>query len=149
MVGPASPGEHRQITQRKIHTMTYAIKLLAGAAILTLALAGQAVAQVPPQTVTLTTVETTSLATGYRTSSVVGATVFNEAGETVGKVDDLIITPDDKVPFAVLSIGGFLGMGEKYVVVSYGAFEMKDKKMTLRGATKESLMALPDYKYAS
>lgn len=133
--------------------MTYAIKLLAGAAVLALALAGQSVAQTPLQTplqtVTLTKIDTVALATGYRTSTVVGATVVNDAGETVGTVDDLIITPDDKVPFAVLSIGGFLGMGEKYVVVSYGAFAMKDKKLTLSGATKESLMALPEYKYAS
>lgn len=36
--------------------------------------------------------------------------MVNEANETVGKIDDLIVTPTDKVPFAVLSVGGFLGM---------------------------------------
>jgi VIT1/CCC1 family predicted Fe2+/Mn2+ transporter len=42
----------------------------------------------------------------------------NEAKETVGTIDDLIVTPTEKVPFAVLSVGGFLGMGTKYVVVA-------------------------------
>ena len=64
-------------------------------------------------------VDPQSVATGYRTSMVVGSTVVNEANETVGIIDDLIVTPTEKVPFAVLSVGGFLGMGTKYVVVPY------------------------------
>ena len=46
-----------------------------------------------------------SVATGYRTSKVVGSPVLNEANETVGTIDDLIITPNDNVPYAVLSVG--------------------------------------------
>jgi hypothetical protein len=52
------------------------------------------------------------------------------------------------VPFAVLSVGGFLGMGTKYVVVPYSSLKVGDKKMVLHGATKESLKALPEFKYA-
>jgi hypothetical protein len=76
-------------------------------------------------------------------------TVVNEANETVGTIDDLIVTPSEKVPFAVLSVGGFLGMGTKYVVVPYSSLQVRDKKMVLPGATKESLKALPDFKYAN
>jgi len=94
-------------------------------------------------------VDPQSLATGYRTSKVVGSTVFNEANETVGTIDDLIVTPNEKVPFAVLSVGGFLGMGTKYVVVAYSALEVHDKQMVLRGATKESLESLPEFKYSA
>jgi sporulation protein YlmC with PRC-barrel domain len=92
-------------------------------------------------------VDPTTLATGYRTSKVVGSTVVNEANETVGTIDDLIVTPNEKVPFAVLSVGGFLGMGTKYVVVPFGAIQVQDKKMVLPGATKDSLKALPEFKY--
>jgi hypothetical protein len=92
-------------------------------------------------------VDPTTLATGYRTSKVVGSTVVNEANETVGTIDDLIVTPGEKVPFAVLSVGGFLGMGTKYVVVPFSALQVMDKKMVLPGATKESLKALPEFKY--
>jgi hypothetical protein len=90
-----------------------------------------------------------SLATGYRTSKVVGSTVVNEANESVGTIDDLIVTPNEKVPFAVLSVGGFLGMGTKYVVVPFSSLEVKDKQMVLRGATKDSLKTLPEFKYST
>lgn len=106
-----------------------------------------AFAQGTPQTMALSQVDLSTLATGYRTSKVVGSKVFNSAGETVGTIDDLIVTPNDKIPFAVLSVGGFLGIGSKYVVVSYAALAVEDKKMILKDATKESLKNLPEYKY--
>ena len=113
-------------------------------------LAGPAAfAQGAPQTVAITKVDPHALATGYRTSKVVGSTVYNEANETVGKVDDLIVTRNEKVPFAVLSVGGFLGMGTKYVVVPFSSLQVENKRMVLPGATKESLKSLPDFKYMS
>ena len=121
--------------------------LMAGAAVLTASLSGPALSQGAPQTASLMKVDPATLATGYRTSKVVGSTVVNEANETVGTIDDLIVTPGEKVPFAVLSVGGFLGMGAKYVVVPFSSLQVKDKKMVLPGATKESLKALPEFKY--
>jgi hypothetical protein len=53
------------------------------------------------------------------------------------------------VPFAVLSVGGFLGMGTHYVVVPANALSVVDKHMMLRGATKDSLKALPAFQYAN
>ena len=127
--------------------MTRSINLLAAAAVLAAFLTGAAFSQGAPQTVTLMKVDPATLATGYRTSKVVGSTVVNEANETVGTIDDLIVTPGEKVPFAVLSAGGFLGMGTKYVVVPFSSLQVKDKKMVLPGATKDSLRALPEFKY--
>ena len=129
--------------------MTRSITLLAGVAVLAATLTGSAYAQGAPQTVSLMKVDPQSLATGYRTSKVVGSTVVNEANETVGTIDDLIVTPGDKVPFAVLSVGGFLGMGTKYVVVPYSSLVVHDKRMMLPGATKDSLKSLPEFKYAT
>jgi hypothetical protein len=126
--------------------MVRSVTLLAGAAILA-ALSGPAFSQGAPQTLSLMKVDPQSVATGYRTSKVVGSSVVNEANETVGTIDDLIVTPGEKVPFAVLSVGGFLGMGTKYVVVPFSSLQVKDKKMVLPGATKESLKALPEFKY--
>jgi hypothetical protein len=127
--------------------MIRSITLLVGAAIFAASLSGPAFSQGAPQTVTLMKVDPTTLATGYRTSKVVGSTVVNEAKETVGTIDDLIVTPTEKVPFAVLSVGGFLGMGTKYVVVPFSSLQVKDKQMVLPGATKDSLRALPEFKY--
>jgi hypothetical protein len=127
--------------------MKRSIALLAGAAVLAAAFGGPALAQGAKQTLAIMKVDPASLATGYRTSKVVGSTVTNEANENVGTIDDLIVTPGDKVPFAVLSVGGFLGMGTKYVVVPYNSLEVRDNKMVLVGATRDSLKALPEFKY--
>jgi len=127
--------------------MKHSIGLMVSAAVIAASLSGPALSQGAPQTVAIMKVDPASLATGYRTSKVVGSSVVNEANETVGTIDDLIVTPSEKVPFAVLSVGGFLGMGTKYVVVPYNSLQVRDKKMVLPGATKDSLKALPEFKY--
>ena len=128
--------------------MVRSVTLLAGAAILA-ALSGPAFSQGAPQTLSLMKVDPQSVATGYRTSKVVGSSVVNEANETVGTIDDLIVTPNEKVPFAVLSVGGFLGVGSKYVVVPFSALQVKEKRIMLPGATKDSLKSLPEFKYST
>jgi PRC-barrel domain len=128
--------------------MKRSIALMVGAAVIAAALSGRALSQGTPQTLSIMRVDPQTLATGYRTSKVVGSSVVNEANETVGTIDDLIVTPGEKVPFAVLSVGGFLGMGTKYVVVSYSSLQVRDKKMVLPGATKDSLKGLPEFKYS-
>ena len=44
-----------------------------------------------------------------------GAPVYNEQEEKVGTIDDLIITPDRTLSYAILSVGGFLGLGRRLV----------------------------------
>jgi hypothetical protein len=135
-------------TDRKALTMRRSI-MLVSAATLAIALSAPAYSQGAPQTVTLMKVDPQTLATGYRTSKVVGATVVNETNETVGTIDDLIVTPGGQAPYAVLSVGGFLGLGTKYVVVPFTSLKIVDKKMVLPGGTKDALKALPEFKYAS
>ena len=114
--------------------------LLASAAIVCVGLlSGRAGAQVTPQTVELAKVDVTSLSAGYRSTKVVGSSVVNDAGETIGKIDDLLVSPDGKQPFAVISIGGFLGMGTRLVIVPYDALKFADNKVTLPGGTKDGL----------
>lgn len=127
--------------------MTRPMTILAGGTLLAVMLNGPAFSQGAPQTVTLMKVDPASLATGYRASKVESSTVVNDTNVTVGTIDDLIITPNDKIPYAVLSVGGFLGMGSKYVVVPFSSLQVKDKQMVLPGATKDSLKALPEFKY--
>jgi PRC-barrel domain len=122
---------------------------MAGAAILAGGLAGPAMAQGAPQTVALVKVDPQTVATGFRSSKVVGSSVVNEANETVGAIDDLIVTPEERVPYAILSVGGFLGMGTKYVVVPFSSLQMQERKIVLPGATKDALRALPEFKYKS
>lgn len=106
-------------------------------------------AQGTPQTVQLVKVDVVKVSTGYRASKVLGASVVNEAGDTVGKIDEIIVGSDGKAPFVVLSVGGFLGVGDKLVVLPYEQMRTDGKKIMLPGATKDSLKALPEFKYAS
>jgi len=112
-------------------------------------LSGPLFAQGAPQTVSLVTVDVQKLATGFRTTKVVGSTVVNETNDTVGTIDDLIVTPNETVPYAVLSVGGFLGMGKKLVVVPYSSLQAGKGHMVLAGATKQSLKALAEFQYST
>jgi hypothetical protein len=108
-----------------------------------------AIAQGAPQTVGLVKVDPQILATGHRASKVIGGSVVNDSNETVGTIDDLIVTPEEKVPFAVISVGGFVGIGTKLVVVPFNSLRIDKAKITLPGASKDTLKALPDFKYAT
>jgi hypothetical protein len=88
--------------------------LLASAAIIGVSfLTAPAKAQGVPQAVEITKVDVRKVAAGYRASKVIGSSVLNEANQTIGKIDDLLVTRDGKEPYAVLSVGGFLGMGTR------------------------------------
>ena len=89
------------------------------------------------------------VAAGYRASKVIGSSVLNEANETIGKIDDLLVTRDGKEPYAVLSIGGFLGMGTHMVVVRYDSLKFADNKIVLPGGTKDGLKMLPAFAYST
>ena len=106
-------------------------------------------AQGAPQTVQLTKVDVVKVATGFRASKVIGSSVVNEANDTVGKVDDIIVAENGKSPYVVLSVGGFLGIGDKLVVLPYEQLKTMDRKIVMPGATKDALKDLPSFKYAS
>jgi sporulation protein YlmC with PRC-barrel domain len=106
-------------------------------------------AQGTPQTVQLTKVDVVKVATGFRASKVIGSSVVNDAGDTVGRVDDIIVGEDGKAPFVVLAVGGFLGIGDRLVVLPYEQLKAMDRKIVMPGATKDALKDLPAFKYAS
>ena len=123
--------------------------VLASAATIGIALlSGTAGAQGTPQTVEFVKVDVQKLAAGYRSSKVVGSNVVNDANETIGKIDDLLVSRDGRQPYAVLSVGGSLGMGNRLVVVPYDLLKFGDNKVILPGGTKEGLKMLQEFKYA-
>lgn len=121
----------------------------AASAVVALLACGSVHAQGAPQTVQLTKIDVTQVAKGYRASKVIGETVVNDANETVGKVDDIILSTDGKSAFIVVSVGGFLGVGSKLVALPYTAIKIEGDKLTMPGATKDALQALPEFKYAT
>ncbi len=123
--------------------------LFASSALLGILLvSGGAGAQGVSQTVDLVKVDVQTLAAGYRASKVIDSSVVNETQETIGQIEELLVSPDGRQPYAVLSIGGFLGMGTHLVVVPYESLRMVDKKIMLPGGTKEGLKMLPEFHYA-
>ena len=64
-------------------------------------LAAQAKAQGVPQIVELAKVDVHELSAGYRSSKVVGRSVVNDANETIGKIDDLLVSPDGKSRYLI------------------------------------------------
>jgi hypothetical protein len=123
--------------------------LLASAAMIGMGfLAAHANAQGVPQTVDIAKVDVQKVAAGYRASKVIGSSVLNDANETIGRIDDLLVTRDGKEPYAVLSIGGFLGMGTHMVVVRYDSLKFADNKIVLPGGTKDGLKMLPAFQYS-
>jgi hypothetical protein len=98
---------------------------------------------------TIHRVDVTTLADGYRSSKIIGSGVTNDQQETIGKIDDLLVGRSDKVLYAVISVGGFLGVGSKLVAVPYDSLSIGKSSLVLPGGTKDQLKALPEFKYAS
>jgi sporulation protein YlmC with PRC-barrel domain len=103
----------------------------------------------PARGAQLVEVDAKPLAEAYRASKLIGASVVNEKDEKIGSVDDLIVTPADRVLFAVISVGGFLGINGRLVAVPYSSLTVDEKagKVTLPGASKDALTKLPPFHY--
>ena len=107
-----------------------------------------ALAQGAPQSVTERRTEVMQTGSGFRASKLAGTSVYNRDKDKIGTIDDLIVSPSDHTAFAILSVGGFLGMGKHYVAVPFGDLQITAKQVTMPEATKSSLEALPEFKYA-
>jgi sporulation protein YlmC with PRC-barrel domain len=80
-------------------------------------------------------------------SKIIGETVVNRQGENVGKIDELVIdAKKNSVLYAVLSFGGFMGMGNKLFAMPWDAFEFSatENKLVLN-VDKEKLKAAPGF----
>ncbi|MEX2578173.1 MAG: PRC-barrel domain-containing protein [Verrucomicrobiales bacterium] len=55
------------------------------------------------------------------------ATVYNKQDEDLGNIDRLVLNADGQVEFAVVSVGGFLGIGDRLVAVPWSSFEIMEE----------------------
>jgi sporulation protein YlmC with PRC-barrel domain len=55
----------------------------------------------------------------WRASKLVGLNVYNEKNESLGDINDLLTDSQGKITQVVLGVGGFLGVGERYVAVPF------------------------------
>ena len=56
---------------------------------------------------------------------------------------------DHKAATAIISVGGFLGMGAKLVSVPFDQLKIENDKVVMPGATKASLEGMPEYRYTN
>jgi sporulation protein YlmC with PRC-barrel domain len=106
-----------------------------------------------------------SAAGKWRASKLVGVNIYNQQNDKIGEIDDVIIDGSGKVDGVVVSVGGFLGMGEHDVMMKMNQIKFANKARTTttgatssdskqwypdRGtvnATKDKLKAMPQFKY--
>jgi sporulation protein YlmC with PRC-barrel domain len=85
-----------------------------------------------------------------RAGKVVGAGVYNDQNQSIGSIDDVLMSDSDhKAATAVISVGGFLGMGSKLVSVPFDQLKIENDRIVMPGATKASLEGMPEYRYTS
>src|SRR4051812_2072403 len=72
----------------------------------------------------------TSFNGNWRTSKVVGLNVYNEQNENVGSINDLLMDKSGNVKAVVLSVGGFLGMGSRYVAIAFDKIKFSDQPVS-------------------
>ena len=93
--------------------------------------------------------ELKTIARGWSaTKQILGKPVYNDKSEKVGDVDDLIIAPDSASSYAIIGVGGFLGLGERQVAVPANHLKHTEGRIVLPDATKEALQAMPAFQYA-
>jgi sporulation protein YlmC with PRC-barrel domain len=86
-------------------------------------------------------------------SKVVGLDIYNNNNQDIGQIKDIALNQNGRSQAYVVSVGGFLGMGEHYVAVNPSAvkvsYNTSDKKWhASMNATADQLKAAPEFKYS-
>ena len=79
--------------------------------------------------------------------SILGAKIVNAQGEDLGEIEDLVIdTRDNRVAYAIVSFGGFLGMADKHFAIPWIAlsFDARDK-IAILNIDKDRLANAPGF----
>ena len=93
--------------------------------------------------------ELVTVAKGWSAKNqIMGKDVYNDKSEKVGVVDDLIITPDKAVSYAIIGTGGFIGMDKHDVAIPVNQLKMEGGTITLPGATQDAVKAMHTFQYA-
>jgi putative membrane protein len=76
---------------------------------------------------------------------VLGSSVVNADGEEVAEIEDIVVD-QDQTHYAILSVGGFLGIGDKKVAIPLDQLQLgEDETYLMSGETEEQLEAMPEY----
>lgn len=80
-------------------------------------------------------------------SNVTGTNVYNAQGDHIGQVDDIVIGKrDGQVRYAILSIGGFLGIGEEHTPIPWAELDYSERyEGFVVNRSREQLTSAPRY----
>lgn len=82
-----------------------------------------------------------------KTEEILGMSVVNAADEEIGEINDLIVSKDGTVAGVVISVGGFLGIGDKLVGVAWSQVSVEpEAKVAYADMSKAQLENAPAYK---
>jgi hypothetical protein len=98
------------------------------------------------ETVSIIRLDVKEVAEGVRASTLIGSSVRNASDEKIGTIDELMINRN-QVVYAILQVGGFLGIGGYLVAVPFESLKITPVDIVLPGATKEELGSLPQFIY--
>lgn len=128
------------------------VAALASAGLFTTVGTNTAQAQVAGSTTTIgiSVDESTKLAMGWSVKkTILGKTVYNDQNQKVGTVEDLIISPDRNVSYAIVGAGGFIGIGRHDVAIPVSQIQNQGGKLIMPGATKDVVKSLPSFVYVA
>jgi sporulation protein YlmC with PRC-barrel domain len=133
-------------------TMRSGIRIVAAmavAAVISMSAASAGAQVAGSSTIGITKEEIKAVMEGWSAKkAILGKAVYNDKNEKIGTIDDLIITPDRSVSYAIIGAGGFLGIGKHDVAIPMSQLKLEKDKFILPGATKEALKAMPKFEYA-
>ena len=84
------------------------------------------------------TISSSQLQGDWRTSKVVGLSVYNDNNEKVGSINDLLMDKSGNIKAAVLGVGGFLGVGEHLVAVPLDKIKFSNEPVSYSGTASNS-----------
>ena len=100
-------------------------------------------------TLGVTVIEMDAIITGWSAKrDLLGKVVINDQKDRIGKVEDIIFTPSNEASFAIVGVGGFLGLGKNDVAIPMRQLKIQNGQLILPGSTKEALKVLPKFEYA-
>lgn len=165
-----SRGNHSEELMR-----AFTATLLAATVLSTLPLAAQTTAPKPAAPATTTTTTTTT-SNQWRASKLIGLDIYNEQNEKLGDVSEVLIDTNGRVTGLVIGVGGFLGLGQRDIMVTMDKLKFVNEPMRttattgqnnptpapaprnadakwypdhaiMAGATKDALKNMPEFKY--
>jgi sporulation protein YlmC with PRC-barrel domain len=84
---------------------------------------------------------------GMKAQELIGRDVVNASGKDIGEIDDIVINEQDQALYAVIGVGGFLGLGGKEIAIPFEQLRLGADNVILMSERGESdLKQMPAYR---